>query len=142
MMMLMVVVVEVVNKNSYMFGMAHQKKENDGEDLLGNVYLGQDNGVASKEDIIVICNDKDSNGCRGRVLSSEVSIKSMYYTFIIAISSLVFVISLSYIIYPPRICCCKLHSKKHDSTRIFRSAFLTLVALAGQAVSTFVSVSS
>lgn len=66
-----------------MFGMAHQTKKN-GEDSLDNVYLGQDNGVASKEDIIVLCNNKDSNGCRSRVLSSEVSIKSMYFTFIIA----------------------------------------------------------
>jgi hypothetical protein len=35
-----------------------------------------------------------------------------------------------------------LHSKKHDSTRILMSTFLILVALAGQAVSTFVFVSS
>lgn len=88
----MLMVVEEVNKNSYMFGMAHQTKKN-GEDSLENVYLGQDNGVACKEDIIVLCNDKDCNGCRSRVLSSEVSIKSMYFTFIIAVSSLVFVIS-------------------------------------------------
>ena len=71
MIMLMVVVVEEVNKNSYMFGMAHQTKKN-GENSLDNVYLGQDNGVACKEDIIVLCKNKDSNGCRSRILSSEV----------------------------------------------------------------------
>lgn len=135
--MLMVVVVEEVNKNSYMFGMAHKTKKN-GEDSLDNVYLGHDNGVACKEDIIVLCNDKDSNGCRCRVLSSEVSIKSMYFTFIIAVSSLVFVIlhiSTSNLLL-------QIAFKKHDSTRIFRSAFLILVTLAGQAVSTFVFVTS
>ena len=90
-MMILMMVVEEVNKNSYLLGMAHQTKKNR-EDSLHS--MGQDSGVASKEDIIVICNDdKDSNGCRSNVLSSKVSIKSMYFTFIITVSSLVFVIS-------------------------------------------------
>ena len=89
-MRILMMVVEEVNKNSYLLGMAHQTKKNR-EDSLDS--MGQDSGVASKEDIIVICNDKDSNGCRSNVLSSKVSIKSMYFTFIITVSSLVFVIS-------------------------------------------------